>query len=165
MGKYPSFFSYSTSYNIKNEWFSKIWNNLLKHKNPNNLDYFFCKKLSTLFEIVVLGTAPITVSFLSPLEKIIMVGTPLTPYWVAIEGLSSVFSLKHSSLPLYSYANSPMTGWSIRHGPHHDAQNSTTTGTSAFRTSDSHVASVTEGTAGNKLIRNYTYNVHLRTVS
>ncbi|MFS7980519.1 hypothetical protein Hanom_Chr10g00940381 [Helianthus anomalus] len=40
-----------------------------------------------------------------------------------------------------------MTGWIMRHGPHHGAQNSTSTGRSDSRTSDCHVASVTGSTA------------------
>lgn len=95
----------------------------------------------------VLGIAPITASFFSPLLKIMIVGMLRTPYWVAIEGLSSVFSLKQLSLPVYCFASSLITGWIIRQGPHHGAQNSTSTGPSALRTSEFHVASVTPGTA------------------
>lgn len=96
---------------------------------------------------VDLGTAPITASFLSPLMKVMMVGMLRIPYWVATEGLSSVFNLKHLSFPAYCCASSPITGWIIRQGPHHGAQNSTSTGPSAFKTSDSHVVSFTVGTA------------------
>lgn len=99
---------------------------------------------------VVFGTAPRTESFFSPLLKIMIVGTLRTPYLVAMEGLSSVFSLKHLIFPAYSSASSPTTGWSIRQGPHHGAQNSTSTGPSALRTSDFHVVSVTGGTAGSQ---------------
>lgn len=38
----------------------------------------------------------------------------------------------------------------MRQGPHHDAQNSTTTGPLDWRTSDSHVSAVTEGTENKK---------------
>lgn len=69
------------------------------------------------------------------------------PYLEAVNGLSSVFKLKHFSLPTYCLERSPTTGWSIRQGPHHGAQNSTSTGKSASRTSDFHVSSVTVGTA------------------
>lgn len=96
---------------------------------------------------VVLGTAPRTASFFSPLMNIMVVGTLRIPYWVAIEGLSSVFSLKNLSFPAYSSESSATTGWMIRQGPHHGAQNSTSTGPVALRTSDCHVVSVTIGTA------------------
>lgn len=115
------------------------------------IDYVLRSLIHKNFSIVlssdVLGTAPITASFFSPLLKIKIVGMLRTPYWLAIEGLSSVFSLKQLSLPVYCFASSPITGWSIRQGPHHGAQNSTSTGPSVSRTSDCHVASVTLGTA------------------
>lgn len=47
------------------------------------------------------------------------------------------------SLPLYSSANSSTKGAIIRHGPHHGAQKSTSTGTSLFRTLSSQSSSVT----------------------
>ena len=100
-----------------------------------------------LADRVVLGTAPITASFFSPLTKTMIVGMLRIPYWVAVEGLSSVFSLKHLSFPAYCCDSSPITGWIIRHGPHQGAQNSTNTGPSALSTSDFHVLSVTAGTA------------------
>lgn len=94
---------------------------------------------------VVLGTATITASFFSPLMKIMIVGMLRIPYWVAIEGRSSVLTLKHLSFPAYCIVSSPITGWIIRQGPHHGAQNSTRTGPSALRASDCHVAPVTVG--------------------
>lgn len=96
---------------------------------------------------VDLGTAPMTASFFSPFLKIITVGMLRIPNSVAVEGLSSVFSLKNLSLPAYSFASSSMTGWIIRHGPHHGAQNSTRTGISDSTTSDFHVLSLTAPTA------------------
>lgn len=105
------------------------------------------KNFSMLAVSVVLGTAPMTASFFSPLMNIMVVGTLRIPYWVAIEGLSSVFSLKNLSFPAYSSESSATTGWMIRQGPHHGAQNSTSTGPVALRTSDCHVVSVTIGTA------------------
>ena len=96
---------------------------------------------------VVLGTAPMTASFFSPLMNIMIVGMLRIPYWVAIEGLSSVLSLKHLSFPAYASESSATTGWIMRQGPHHGAQNSTSTGPVALRTSDCHVVSVTAGTA------------------
>ena len=96
---------------------------------------------------VDLGTAPMTASFFSPFLKIITVGMLRIPNSVAVEGLSSVFSLKNLSLPAYSFASSSMTGWIIRHGPHHGAQNSTRTGISDSTTSDFHVLSLTAPTS------------------
>jgi hypothetical protein len=104
------------------------------------------KNFSMLAVSVLLGTAPITASFFSPLTKIMIVGMLRIPYWVAIEGLSSVFNLKQLSFPAYCFDSSSITGWIIRQGPHHGAQNSTRTGPLALRTSDCHVASVTVGT-------------------
>lgn len=96
---------------------------------------------------VLLGTAPMIVSFLSPFLKIMIVGMLRIPYWVAIAGLSSVFSFKHFSFPAYCLDSSSIIGWIIRHGPHHGAQNSTSTGRPLSKTKGFHVASVTAGTA------------------
>ncbi|MFS7921432.1 hypothetical protein Hanom_Chr03g00236701 [Helianthus anomalus] len=46
-----------------------------------------------------------------------------------------------------------MTGWIMRQGPHHGAQNSTMTGRSDSKTSDCHVASVTGRTANLEIAR------------
>ena len=130
----------------------KIFNLNMKNFQKNNAVSWktFCtclyKNFSMLAVSVVLGTAPITASFFSPLMKIMIVGMLRIPYWVAIEGLSSVLNLKHLSFPSYCFASSPITGCIIRHGPHHGAQNSTRTGPSALRTSVCQVASVTMGT-------------------
>uniref|UniRef100_A0A0E0MKE9 Uncharacterized protein n=1 Tax=Oryza punctata TaxID=4537 RepID=A0A0E0MKE9_ORYPU len=45
-------------------------------------------------------------------------------------GESSVFTLQHLIFPPYSLASSSITGAIILHGPHHGAQNSTSTGAS-----------------------------------
>lgn len=92
-------------------------------------------------------TAPITVSFFSPFLKRIIVGMLRIPYWVVMSGFSSVLSLKHFSLPSQSFEILLITGWIIRHGPHHVAQNTTRTGVSLSRTRDCHVALATSGTA------------------
>ena len=91
------------------------------------------------------GTAPITASFFSPFLKTITVGILRIPYWVAIPGLSSVLTLYTLSFPAYCLASLSMTGWIMRHGPHHGAQNSTKTGASASSTRDCQVESVTAG--------------------
>lgn len=121
----------------------------IQETNPLGIgnSYHLYKNFSMLVVSVDLGTAPITVSFLSPSLKIMTVGMLRIPYRVAIEGLSSVFTLQHFSFPVYCFANSSITGWIIRHGPHHGAQNSTRTGETDSRTSDCQVASVTEATA------------------
>jgi hypothetical protein len=92
---------------------------------------------------VLFPTAPITVSFFSPLLKIMTVGILLMPYLVAMPGLSSVLSLRHRTWPTYSEASSSIRGAIMRHGPHHGAQKSTRTGISLFKTSVSQVASFT----------------------
>src|SRR5687768_4507491 len=65
------------------------------------------------------------------------------PYLAAVRGLSSVFSLRNSTLPSYSSASSSTIGATMRQGPHHGAQKSTSTGLSAWRTSSSQLVSVT----------------------
>ncbi len=92
---------------------------------------------------VLFPTAPITVSFFSPLLKIMTVGILLMPYLVAMPGLSSVLSLRHRTWPTYSEASSSIRGAIMRQGPHHGAQKSTRTGISLFKTSVSQVASFT----------------------
>src|SRR5690348_7527046 len=52
-----------------------------------------------------------------------------------------------NSMPWCSSASCSRTGWTARHGPHHGAQKSTTTGLPACRTSASNVSSVTSFTA------------------
>src|SRR5271170_4444194 len=61
---------------------------------------------------------------------------------MAVAELSSVFSLPTLILPTYSDATASTVGDMARQGPHHGAQKSTKTGTSAFRTSWSNAASV-----------------------
>jgi len=92
---------------------------------------------------VVLGTAPITVSFFSPFLNSMTVGMLLMPYSVAIRGLSSVLSLKHLIFPEYCFASSSIKGSIIRQGPHHGAQKSTSTGISLSKTRLFHVPSLT----------------------
>ena len=130
-------------YKTARDFSNSIWKGFQKNKVESRKIY---KNFSMLAVSVDLGTAPITASFFSPLTKNMIVGMLRIPYWVAIEGLSSVFNLKHLSFPAYCFDSSSITGWIIRQGPHHGAQNSTRTGPSALRTSDCHVASVTVGT-------------------
>lgn len=118
-------------------------------KFPDNISIYatFYKNFSMEVVSVDLGTAPMIASFFSPFLNIITVGMLRIPNSVAMEGLSSVFSFKHVSLPTYSFASSSMTGWIIRHGPHHGAQNSTSTGTADSTTSVFHVLSLTAATS------------------
>src|SRR3954447_11926345 len=65
-----------------------------------------------------------------------------------IDGLASVSSLARTTSPSRAAASCSRTGPSARHGPHHSAQKSTTTGTSLDRstTSRSKSCSVTSMT-------------------
>src|SRR5689334_20564580 len=72
-----------------------------------------------------------------------MVGIPRTPYFCGTCGFSSILILAMVTLPLSSPASSSSAGAIIRHGPHHSAQKSTTTGFLALRTSDWNEASET----------------------
>src|SRR5213594_843682 len=74
------------------------------------------------------------------------------PYFVAVCGFSSTLSLTIFTLPLSVPAISSSAGAIIRHGPHHSAQKSTTTGPVAFNTSDSNVVSDTLPTAMGDLV-------------
>src|SRR4051794_9556589 len=80
-----------------------------------------------------------------PLKRII-VGIESTPYCAAVCWLSSTLSLTTFSAPLRSLAISSRTGATTRHGPHHGAQKSTSTGVSASRTSAWKLLSVTSFT-------------------
>src|SRR5688572_4737277 len=71
------------------------------------------------------------------------VGILRMPYFAAVRGLSSVFSLRNSTLPSYSDASSSTIGATMRQGPHHGAQKSTRTGLSFVRTSVSQLVSLT----------------------
>src|SRR5262245_7447522 len=58
-------------------------------------------------------------------------------------GFASMSTFTTSTEPSYFSASRASSGATMRHGPHHSAQKSTTTGRSAFSTSSSNVASVT----------------------
>src|ERR1700679_1435851 len=85
--------------------------------------------------ILDLGSAPTLVAATWPWEKIISVGTPRTPYFCGMPGFSSILTLATVTLPPISPASSSSAGAIIRHGPHHSAQKSTTTGNFELRTS------------------------------
>src|SRR4051812_38295365 len=81
------------------------------------------------------GRAPTLVAATWPWLKIISVGTPRTPYLVGTFGFSSMLILTIVTLSCSSPASSSSAGAIIRHGPHHSAQKSTTTGFLAPKTS------------------------------
>src|SRR6185312_9776495 len=87
--------------------------------------------------------APIFISAASPSLNRIMVGIERTPYLTVVDGFSSMFSLTIFTLPASSVESSSRTGEIARHGPHHSAQKSTSTGSLAFRTSSPKLASET----------------------
>src|ERR1700744_167703 len=93
------------------------------------------------------GAAPTWREAISPPLKIIRVGIDITPYFEAVFGLSSTFSLTILTLSPIAPEISSSAGAIMRQGPHHSAQKSTTTGPVAFSTSLSKSASETLPTA------------------
>ena len=61
----------------------------------------------------------------------------------AVAGFSSTLSFANRTRPAISDASSSSTGAIIRHGPHHAAHRSSTTGSGERSTSAENVASVT----------------------
>src|ERR1700756_5490712 len=92
------------------------------------------------------GWAPIWRDASWPSLNSIKVGIDMIPYLAAVPGFSSTLSLTIFTLPLSELEISSSAGAIIRHGPHHSAQKSTTTGPVALSTSFSNVASVTFST-------------------
>src|SRR5688572_11487950 len=86
--------------------------------------------------------APTTRSTSFPSLKRINVGIPLIPYRCALAVLSSTFNLTTVALEANSDAIWSMIGPIIRHGAHHSAQKSTSTGLVDCRTSCSKELSV-----------------------
>src|ERR1051326_1435357 len=93
------------------------------------------------------GAAPTWREAISPPLNIIRVGIDITPYFDAVFGLSSTFSFTILTLSPMAPEISSSAGAIMRHGPHHSAQKSTTTGPLALRTSASKFASVALPTA------------------
>src|ERR1700754_2621318 len=85
--------------------------------------------------ILDLGSAPTFVAATWPWLKIISVGTPRTPYFFGTPGFSSMLILAIVTFPPSSVDSSSSAGAIMRHGPHHPAQKSTTTGFLELRTS------------------------------
>ncbi len=92
------------------------------------------------------GYAPITVFAGWPLRNRISVGIDITLNWIAVFWFSSMLSLTTFSSSARSCAISSTTGATMRHGPHHGAQKSTSTGTSDSMTSAWKLLSVTSET-------------------
>jgi hypothetical protein len=65
-----------------------------------------------------------------PPEKTLSVGIDVIRYEAAVCGFSSTFSLTKRMLSPCSADSSSRIGDTMRHGPHHSAQKSTTTGLS-----------------------------------
>src|ERR1700689_1480140 len=95
------------------------------------------------------GCAPTWRDASWPSLNSIKVGIDMMPYFDAVPGFSSTLSLTILTLPLSDLEISSSAGEIIRHGPHHSAQKSTTTGSLALSTSCSNVASVVLSTMGN----------------
>src|ERR1700677_1315762 len=89
------------------------------------------------------GPAPVLVATCLPPLNTISVGIDRLPYLLATPGFSSTLSLPIFTLPFISVAISSSAGPIMRHGPHHSAQKSTTTGSSDLMTSVSKLSSVT----------------------
>ena len=79
--------------------------------------------------------APTFLSASLPPLKIISVGIERTPNLLAVSGFSSTLSFTIFTLPAISFEMSSSEGPIMRHGPHHSAQKSTTTGCSDLITS------------------------------
>ena len=107
------------------------------------------KRRSTNSRTVGSGWAPRNPSTGWPSFTATTSGMLCTPKAWAICGFSSTLTLTSTTLPSVSSITFSMIGPRVRHGPHHGAQRSTTTGTSLDRsiTSVSKVASVTSTAA------------------
>src|SRR6516225_9832443 len=89
------------------------------------------------------GAAPTWREASWPSLNSIEVGIDMMPNLAAVLGFSSTLSLTILTLPLSDLEISSKAGAIMRQGPHHSAQQSTTTGPAALSTSCSNVASVT----------------------
>ena len=100
--------------------------------------------------IAASGCTPTKPSTAWPSRTANTAGIDRTPKSAASPGSRSVSTLARTNRPPYSAASRSSTGPSIRHGPHHSAQKSITTGTSDDRSITSRwkfsdVASMTHG--------------------
>ena len=74
------------------------------------------------------GCAPVNSETISPSLNALTAGMPWIRNAAARRGFASVSSLASATLPARSLTACSSTGVSCRHGPHHAAQKSTTTG-------------------------------------
>ena len=86
--------------------------------------------ISSQNRLVRLSNRPTCLSTSSPPLRKTMVGMLRTPYFIVISSFSSTSHLPISTRPSYSAASSSTMGAIVRHGPHHSAQKSMTTGSS-----------------------------------
>src|SRR5918911_3211377 len=108
--------------------------------------------LSIMRAMASFEVAPTTRSSSLPFLKRMSVGMPLMPYCCETAGLSSTLSLTTVALPAYFSATASTVGASMRHGAHHCAQKSTSTGLSDLRTSASKLLSLTSLTCSLMLL-------------
>ena len=90
-----------------------------------------------------LGLAPVILAISFPLLNSINVGIEEIECSSAILELSSLFNFAVIKTDSYSAEISSSIGAIMRHGPHHSAQKSTSTGRSFSNTTESKVAVVT----------------------
>src|SRR5262249_39529361 len=102
--------------------------------------YFTCE--SSIFCTSDFPTAPTRCSTTWPPLNSKSVGIPRMLYFIAVPPLESTSSLPTFAFPAYSAATTSIVGAICRHGPHHSAQKSTSTGMSDRSTSWSKPASV-----------------------
>src|SRR5438552_17161745 len=92
--------------------------------------------------MALFSTAPTISSFTWAALMSSSVGIPRLLKRAAVEPFASTSSLPTLTRPLYSAAMESTVGASARHGAHHAAQKSTSTGVVDFTTSDSKLESV-----------------------
>ena len=88
------------------------------------------------------GRAPVMFRTSSPSLNSPIIGMPITPYRAATSGVSSTLVFTNLMRPPYCSARASTSGDTMRHGPHHGAQKSTTTGSEAASTSSAKAVSV-----------------------
>src|SRR4030042_5861282 len=97
------------------------------------------------------GAAPTALSTSCPSLKKRRVGMLMILYLPATPKFSSVFSLPNATLPFISFEMASIVGDSILHGPHHGAQQSTTTIGYFFTVASKSESVTTTGESGNPL--------------
>lgn len=111
--------------------------------------------MSQLF-IVLVSARPACWNWRLPRANTAKFGIPRTLYREASSGNRSVSTLSTMARPARSRAACATCGAAIRHGPHHDAQKSTRTGTLLSRTISSNSAgwtSIGSAIAGNGVLQ------------